>query len=82
MRCACLDEVPGYYQGPYGQLRKWILDRMVDVGGARVQMVDLPWLIEGASEGRGDGRAVPAAVRAADAVISVSPRSRPAPPAR
>ena len=135
---ACLEELPGYYQGPYGQLRKWILGMiaqaegrrevrhqdayfvprqgsaqvalvgapnagkssllaaltgrpvavadyafttlrpaagMVDVGGAQLQLMDLPGLVAGAADGRGGGRAALAQARAADAVLYVAPLS-------
>jgi small GTP-binding protein len=133
---ACLDEFPGYYQGPYGELRKWVLGLiaeaqvrkavkhqdpffiakegaaqvvlvgppnagkssllkaltgrqvavgdypfttlrpvagMVSVGGAVVQLVDLPGLIDGAVDGKGGGRQLLGAVRMADAVLFVAP---------
>jgi uncharacterized protein len=135
---AALEELPGYYQGPYGQVRKWILglieeaetrrevrhqesyflpkqgaaqvvlvgppnagkssllnaltgrdavvadypfttlrpvEGMVVFGGARVQLVDLPGLIDGAADGKGGGRSVLAAVRIADAMLQVVPLS-------
>ncbi len=135
---ACLEELPGYYQGPYGQLRKWVADLiseaetrkevrhqetfflpkqgaaqvvlvgppnagkssllkaltgrqvtvgdypfttlrpvegMVLFGGAKVQLVDLPGLIDGAADGKGGGRSVLAAIRMADAALEVVPLS-------
>jgi small GTP-binding protein len=131
-----LGEFPGYYSGPYGDLRKWVhqlidearLRRSVKyrdeyhvpkdgcaqvvlvgppnagkstllrrltgrpvavgnyrfttlrpfagalhIGGARVQLVDLPGLVEGAREGAGGGRLVLASVRAADAMLLCLP---------
>lgn len=133
---ACLDELPAYYSGPYGELRHWVhalieasqdriavqykdtyfvarqgaaqvvlvgppnagkssllhaltgrdvaigdypfttlrpVEGMVAVGGAQIQLVDLPGLIAGAADGRGGGRAVLAAVRMADAMLYVMP---------
>ncbi len=135
---ACLAELPGYYQGPYGQIRRWISDLiaeaetrkaiqhqesfflpkqgaaqvvlvgppnagkssllkaltgrqvavgdypfttlrpvegMVLFGGAKVQLVDLPGLLDGAADGRGGGRSVLAAIRMADAALQVIPLS-------
>jgi small GTP-binding protein len=129
-----LEELPGYYQGPYGELRKWVhaliaeaetrrrvthhagfavardgdaqvvlagvpnagkssllraltgrpvavgdyafttlrpAAGMVAVNGAAVQLVDLPGLLAGAHDGRGQGRAVLGAMRAADAIVLV-----------
>lgn len=131
-----LAELPGYYSGPYGELRRWIEDqiaeavtrrgaqhhdayfiarqgvaqvalvgppnagkssllhaltgRAVPVGdypfttvrpaegmavlhGAPVQLLDLPGLIEGGDEGRGDGRAVLAQIRVTDGILFVEP---------
>lgn len=131
-----LEEMPGYYSGPYGELRRWVetqlaqaatrrgaehhdtyflarqgaaqvalvgppnagkssllralTGRQVPVGsypfttlrpaegmvvlhGAPVQLLDLPGLIEGGDEGRGDGRAVLAQIRVADAWLFVDP---------
>lgn len=133
---AALAELPGYYQGPYGQLRKWItgliaeaqtrkevryqdtfflpkqgaaqivlvgppnagkssllkaltgrqvvigdypfttlrpVEGMVVFDGASIQLVDLPGLIDGASDGKGGGRSVIAAIRMADAALHVAP---------
>jgi len=135
---ACLAELPGYYQGPYGQIRRWVSDliaeaetrkaiqhqesfflpkqgaaqivlvgppnagkssllkaltgRQVAVGnypfttlrpvegmvvfdGAKIQLVDLPGLLEGAADGKGGGRAALAAIRMADAALEVVPLS-------
>ncbi len=140
---AALEEMPGYYSGPYGELRRWVerqlaeaatrrgaehhdayfiarqgaaqvalvgapnagkssllvalTGRQVPVGsypfttvrpaegmvvlhGAPVQLLDLPGLIEGGDEGRGDGRSVLAQIRVADALVFVDPIERkPAP---
>lgn len=133
---AALAELPGYYSGPYGELRRWIeaeiaeattrrgaqhhdayfiarqgvaqvalvgppnagkssllhalTGRAVPVGdypfttvrpaegmavlhGAPVQLLDLPGLIAGGDEGRGDGRAVLAQIRVTDGVLFVEP---------
>jgi len=130
-----LESLPGYYQGPYGKLRKWIseeIDRsrakakvarretfqvpkeglrqvavvgppnagkssvlkalsgaqikvadypfatlkpqaaIVDVLGARVQLVEVPGLLPGAGDDRGGGRALLAAIRNADMILYVA----------
>lgn len=134
----CLALFPGYYQGPYGELRKWVQELMdetaqrkavqyrdeffipkegaaqvvlvgppnagkssllkaltgrqvavgdypfttlrpvagmVKFGGAVVQLVDLPGLLDGAVDGRGGGRALLSAIRMADAALFVAPLS-------
>ncbi|HYF91129.1 MAG TPA: GTPase [Symbiobacteriaceae bacterium] len=131
-----LKQFPGYYSGPYGELRKWVQDLieeaqrrrgvkhqdqffvpkegaaqvvlvgppnagkssllkaltgrqvavgdypfttlrpvagMVKVGGAVVQLVDLPGLLDGAVDGKGGGRALLGCVRQADAALFVAP---------
>lgn len=45
----------------------------VNAGGARVQLVDLPGLVEGAREGAGGGRILLACIRAADAILYCLP---------
>ena len=42
---------------------------VTSVGGVRVQLVEIPGLLEGASEGRGDGRALLGVLRNADAIV-------------
>jgi ribosome-interacting GTPase 1 len=134
-----LGEFPGYTNGPYGELRKWVqglidesaIRRSVkhqdefhvpkegcaqvvlvgppnsgkstllrelthrpvpvgnyrfttlrpaagalDCGGARVQLVDLPGLVEGARDGAGGGRLLLTCVRAADALVYCLPAER------
>jgi len=134
-----LNELPGYYSGPYGELRRWIWSQieaastqrgaehhdayflahqgaaqlalvgppnagkssllraltgrdvaignypfttlrpqegMLVLHGAALQLIDLPGLLEDAAAGRGDGRAVLAAMRTADALLLVVPVSR------
>ncbi|AIY89970.1 OBG GTPase family GTP-binding protein [Geoglobus acetivorans] len=44
---------------------------MLEYNGAKIQIVDVPGLIEGASRGRGRGREILAAVRNADIIIIV-----------
>ncbi|WP_123533228.1 OBG GTPase family GTP-binding protein [Halosimplex salinum] len=44
---------------------------MLQYNGANIQMLDVPGLIEGAAEGRGDGQAVLSVVRTADLVVFV-----------
>src|SRR4029453_1485435 len=39
------------------------------IGGVLVQLVEIPGLIEGAHEDRGGGRALPGALRNADAMV-------------
>lgn len=131
-----LEQFPGYYSGPYGDLRKWVHQLIeeaqvrrsikhkdefhipkdgsaqvvlvgppnagkstllrsltgrpvavgdyrfttlrpaagvVNIGGARVQLVDLPGLVEGARHGAGGGRILLACVRAADAIVYCLP---------
>lgn len=132
----CLAQFPDFYNGPYGELRKWVnelieetklqksikhqdqfsipkegaaqvvlvgppnagkssllktltgrqvavgdypfttlrpIAGMVKLGGAVVQLVDLPGLLDGAVDGKGGGRALLACVRSADAVLYVVP---------
>ncbi len=45
---------------------------MLHFNGARIQIIDMPGLIEGASKGRGRGREVLAAVRNADLIVLVA----------
>ncbi len=129
---ALLDELPDYRNGPYADLRKWLLSEIEDtrvrasavhrdsiavrregaaqialvgppnvgkssllqalseiqiktgdypfttlrpvpaltrIGGVLVQLVEIPGLIEGASEDRGGGRALLGVLRSADAII-------------
>lgn len=131
-----LAEFPGYYSGPYGDLRKWVQELideaqrrkgvkhqdqffvpkegaaqvvlvgppnagkssllkaltgrqvavgdypfttlrpvagMVKVGGAVVQLVDLPGLLDGAVDGKGGGKALLGCIRQADAALFVAP---------
>ncbi len=133
---ACLAEFPDYYNGPYGELRRWALDLidqtrvqkgtkhqeqfaipkegasqvvlvgppnagkssllkaltgrqvvvgdypfttlrpiagMLKVGGAVVQIVDLPGLLDGAVDGKGGGKALLACIRSADALLYIVP---------
>lgn len=44
---------------------------MLDYKGAKIQLVDVPGIIEGASKGKGRGREVISAVRAADMILIV-----------
>lgn len=46
---------------------------MVKVGGAVVQLVDLPGLLDGAVDGKGGGKALLGCVRQADAALFVAP---------
>jgi small GTP-binding protein len=132
----CLALFPGYYQGPYGELRVWVQELieesrlrkavrhqdqffvpkegaaqvvlvgppnagkssllrtltgrpvavgdypfttlrpvagMVKFGGAVVQLVDLPGLLDGAVDGKGGGRALLGCIRMADAALFVAP---------
>jgi len=129
---AILQELPGYRNGPYADLRKWVLGQIEEthtrssviqrdsiavrregvaqvalvgapnagkssllhalshvqikigdyafttlrpvaaltrIGGVLVQLVEIPGLIEGASEDRGGGRALLGVLRAADAIV-------------
>jgi len=132
----CLLEFPDFYNGPYGELRKWVnelieqtrmqkkikyqdqfaipkegaaqvvlvgppnagkssllrgltgrqvavgdypfttlrpIAGILKIGGAGVQLIDLPGLLDGAVDGKGGGRALLACVRSADALIYVVP---------
>lgn len=42
---------------------------VTSIGGVRVQLVEIPGLLEGASEGRGGGRALLGVLRNADAIV-------------
>ena len=42
---------------------------MLEYNGARIQIIDLPGIVEGASKGRGRGREIISAVRSSDLVI-------------
>jgi small GTP-binding protein len=127
-----LDELPGYRSGPYGDIRKWVVDEIersrtkkrvvhrdsiavrregaaqvalvgppnagkssllqalssvqiktgdyaftttrpvpavTRIGGVLVQLVEIPGLIEGATEDRGGGRALLGVLRGADAIV-------------
>jgi small GTP-binding protein len=129
---AILDELPGYRNGPYADIRKWVNNQIGEtrtrakvlhrdsiavrregaaqvavvgppnagkssllqalsqvqiktgdyaftttrpvpaltrIGGVLVQLVEIPGLIEGASEGRGGGRALLGVLRNADAMV-------------
>lgn len=131
-----LEQLPGYYSGPYADLRKWVGQLMdearvrrsvkhcdeffvpkdgcaqvvlvgppnagkstllrnltgrpvavgdyrfttlcpaagvVNVGGARVQLVDLPGLVEGAHEGAGGGKMMLGCIRTADLIVYCLP---------
>ncbi|HWI64633.1 MAG TPA: GTPase [Symbiobacteriaceae bacterium] len=46
---------------------------MVKVGGAVVQLVDLPGLLDGAVDGKGGGKALLGCIRQADAAVYVAP---------
>lgn len=46
---------------------------ILKVGGARVQLVDLPGLVEGARDGVGGGKILLASIRAADALVYCLP---------
>lgn len=45
--------------------------------GARVQVIDLPGIVEGAAQGRGGGRQVIAAARASDLLLVVLDATKP-----
>src|SRR5947207_4089455 len=138
---AILAELPGYRNGPYGDLRKWVegeltatrtrarvvhrdsiavrregaaqiafvgppnagkssllqalssvqiktgdyaftttrpVPALTRIGGVLVQLVEIPGLIEGASEGRGGARALIGVLRGADAMVLCHDASAPA----
>src|SRR6187401_2239408 len=102
---ALLSELPGYRNGPYADLRKWLeialvgppnagkssllqalsdiqirtgdyafttlrpVPALTRIGGVLVQLVEIPGLIEGATEDRGGGRALLGVLRSADAIV-------------
>ncbi len=129
---AILQELPGYRNGPYADIRRWVLEQIEEthkrshaiqrdsiairregvaqvalvgapnagkssllhalshiqikigdyafttlrpvasltrIGGVLVQLVEIPGLISGASEGRGGGRALLGVLRSADAIV-------------
>ncbi len=45
---------------------------MLNYKGARIQIVDVPGIIEGASKGRGRGREIISAIRSADLILIIS----------
>jgi len=46
-----------------------VVPGIMEYRGAKIQILDLPGLIEGAAEGRGDGRKIISAIRGSDLVI-------------
>ena len=42
---------------------------MIEYSGARIQLLDLPGIVEGASQGRGRGRQVVATAKTADLIL-------------
>lgn len=44
---------------------------MLEYGGAEIQILDLPGIIEGASEGKGRGRQVISAAKTSDLILMV-----------
>jgi small GTP-binding protein len=48
------------------------------IGGVFIQLVEIPGLIEGASDDRGGGRALLGVLRSADAIVFCTPAGRPA----
>lgn len=136
-----LESLPGYYQGPYGKIRRWILDEIersrkraravhqeqfavpkegkrqvalvgapnagksallqalsgvqvkvagypfatlkpvaavVHIGGAPLQLVEIPGIIPGAHESKGHGRALLGAARNADVLLCLASLAQPA----
>jgi small GTP-binding protein len=142
---AILDGLPNYKNGPYGEIRKWVMDQidesfvrtravhrdsiavrregaaqvalvgppnagkssllhalsevqikignyafttlrpvpaLVRIGGVLVQLVEIPGLIEGATEDRGGGRALLGVLRSADAIVYCHEAAAPLAPLR
>jgi hypothetical protein len=136
-----LDGLPGYFQGPYGKIRRWVLDEIdrsrgrarvkhqehfaipkegsrqvalvgapnagksallhalsgvqvrvagypfatlkpvaaiVAVNGAQLQLVEIPGIVQGASDDRGRGRSLLGAARNADVLLCVASLIEPA----
>lgn len=54
-----------------------VIPGMLEYGGARIQILDIPGLIEGASGGRGRGAEVASVIRSADLVLFMIDVNRP-----
>ena len=55
--------------GDYGFTTTQIIPGMMEYGGCKIQLLDLPGIIYGASEGRGRGREIIAMARAVDLIL-------------
>jgi small GTP-binding protein len=63
--------------GAYDFTTLTVVPGVMEINGARIQVLDIPGLIEGVSEGKGRGREVLSVARNADLVILVVDAERP-----
>ncbi|MCD6522340.1 MAG: GTP-binding protein [Candidatus Diapherotrites archaeon] len=63
--------------GGYDFTTLHIIPGMMEYKGAKIQLLDVPGLIEGASSGRGRGKEIMSVVRSADLIIIVADATQP-----